>query len=312
MLIAESDFKWFIDNFHHTSSRITADENGFIKASEFKRVASSSRNLNTKQYRQMMKLAVDRDYATDNSESQNDCKYAIRFNSSLVPVRLFDKELLTDLVFDNLPHLSELRPNIEKASRARIECWKIHKLYWLDVQKALTIYENTEEFKADFLPIHTNKQEFTMTIKKLVYSYEILKYGWNDIQLVDPLKHLNYNDCFKTILMCFCKVRWDIQNNPPVYRPVTQRKRLDSIKKIGINRKDVDILSKGMILEADDIPGRYAALNWLIKAAKQSQNDKVKKALSELEALIKTQANVVYTIVNRLSRKNDKKNMPEK
>jgi hypothetical protein len=305
----DSELQWFINKFSPIYSTLTSDKNGFIVASEFRRVSSSSdkAKFNIKKFRELMKSSVP-DFATDNGMSTYSSKYAIRFNLSPVPARLFDKELLTDLVFDNLPHLSELRPNVERASRARIECWKIHKLYWLDVQKALTIYENTEEFKADFLPIHTNKQEFTITIKKLVYSYQILKHGWNDIQLVDPLKHQNYNDCFKTILMCFCKVRWDIQNNLLVYGSVTQRKRLDSIKANGINRQDVNRLSKGMILEPDDIPGRYAALNWLIKAAKQSQNDNVKKALNELEALLKIQANEVYTIVNRLSRKNDKKN----
>jgi predicted negative regulator of RcsB-dependent stress response len=53
--------------------------------------------------------------------------------------------------------------------------------------------------------------------------------------------------------------------------------------------------------ERCDVAGRYAALNWLIKAAKQSQNHEVKQALGKLEALLKTQSDEVYTLVNRLS-----------
>jgi hypothetical protein len=295
--ITESDFNWFIDSFYHTSLRMERDKKGFIKASEFKRVASSSKNLNTGQYRQLMKLAVDKDYATDNDNSPNNCKYAIRFNSSPVPVRLFDKDLLADRVLKFLPPLYLLEVNSDTGEITDGEDWKIHNIYWSSIIGSLIVHENTGEFKTNFSS--RDEQFFIVGLKKWVYVYEILKYGWNEIAWADPFKKENYNDCFKCILMCASESHWRNRHKNLINRPVTQRKRLDSIKSNGINRQDVDRLRHGMAWNRDDIAGIYAALNWLKEAAKQSQDPHVKSALSRLKEIDKEIEMGVYTIVRR-------------
>jgi hypothetical protein len=305
MSITESDFQWFINNFDPTLSKMTKDEKGFIKASEFKRVASSSRNLNAKQYKELMKLAVDRGYATDNDKSPTDCKYAIRFSSSPVPVRLFDKDLLMDKpFFDNLATATLLRENLCIGDfRADYESWIIHTFYWQCVHRALVIYENTGEFKTGFLPENIDKQRFDVIVNRLTCAYEILKYGWNDIQLAYSLKNDNYNDCFKYLLEDLCEIKWKCRHENLMDSHHTQRKRLDDIRQNRVNRKDGGRLLFGDTNQNKDPAGHSFTMKWLIEVAKQSEDPNVKSALSRLEKILKEQEKGVYRIVRGLSRK---------
>jgi hypothetical protein len=301
----DSNFEWFISSFCLNSSNLNRDVNEFIKASEFKRVASSSRNINSGGYRQLMKLSVDRGYATDNGMNPSHSKYAIRFNSSSTTARLFDRELLeNNLFFDNLARVTSIELIFHTGEfEADFENRIIHTTYWQGVHRAFILYEDTGEFKADFLPCHLDKQSFVLMIRKWVCVYEILKYGWNDIQLLDPLRHQNYNDCFKSILKCFCEIYWSARHENQINRPQTQRKALDNIKNTSVNRKDVDKLRHGLDWKRDDDAGRYAAMNWLKKAVVQNTNTNVISALQQLEIIQKEQEEAVYTKVGRQERR---------
>ena len=302
----DSRLEWFIGKFYRTFSTTKADRNGFIIASEFRRFGDKA--ITNGQYRQLMKLAVDRDYATDNGIAPNQCKYAIRFNSSLVNVRLFDKDLFVVDLFGNLP------PGEIFATSTDIEKWKIHKDYWLSVIESLIIYENTGEFKTNFSP--RDERLFIFGIKKWVYVYEILKYGWKEIKLYEnlkyekseielahTLKHQSHNDCFKYILMCVCKSHWNNRHVNLVNRPYTQRKVLDDINNKGISgggiEKLIEKLLVGINWERNKIADHCASLNWLIEAAKQIQNGEVKRALEELLETLEEIKATSYTIVNR-------------
>jgi hypothetical protein len=301
MSITELDFQWFINNFYHNLSRMKADEKGFIRASEFKKVGSSSKNINAGQYRELMKLAVDRGFATDNGERPLHNKYAIRFNSSSKSndVTLFDKDLLADRVLKFLPPLYLLEVNPDTGEITDGEDWKTHNIYWSSIIESLIVYENTGEFKTDFL--FRDEQFFIIGVKKWVCVYEILKYGWNEIACTDPFKNKNYNDCFKCILMCASESHWRNRHKNLINRPPTQRKHLSNIKNNGVNEKYIKGLLVGMDWEPIDDVGRYAALNWLKDAAIHIQNDKVAEALKKLLETEQGRNDEVYKIVNRLS-----------
>jgi hypothetical protein len=298
----DSKFDWFVDKFSFTSARLNSDENGFIKALEFRR--SGRKDINSNSYRQLMKMAVDRGYATDNGMNPTHSKYAIRFNSSPTRTRLFDRELLEDYLFFYGLVTSIVRP--QNFCHGYVDDWKLHTLYWLSILRAFIIYEDTGEIETDFLSKSLNKESFNLMVVKLIHAYKILKYGWSNIQLSDPLKHQNYNDCFKSILKCFCEIYWNARHENSINRPQTQRKALDNIKNTVVNEKDVDRLKHDLDWNRDDIAGRYAALNWLKKAVEQSQDLHVKSALQQLESIQKEQAEAVYTKVRRQEKKGNK------
>ena len=305
MLKIDSKFEWFIDKFSCSFSRLKADRNGFVLAQEFRRV--SDKNVSSEQYRKLMKLAVDRHYATDNDTNPNLCKYAIRFNSLPVKVTLFDEDLFMDAAINYLPPLYLLPVNLHTSVETiDDEDWKKCNSYWSSIIESLTVYQKT-----GILPGKNNKL-LQVALKKWICVYEILKYGWNDIELVDPLKKGNYNNCFKCIFMCASISHWGNLHKNLINRPHTQRKYLINIKNNGVNRKDIEGLLLGISWDrGDDVAERYAALNWLKEAAKQSKDHRVKRALKQLE----TQQDIedaVYTIVNRLSDKKRQEKYAEK
>ena len=305
MSSVDSKIERFIDKFSLTSSTLKADENGFIKASEFRR--AGSKDLSSPQYRALMKLAVDRGCAVDNGMSQTHSKYAIRFNSSPVKVTLFDEDLFMDAAINYLPPLYllpvDLYTNVETIDN---EDWKECNSYWSSIVESLIIYQKT-----GVLPGKNNKL-LQMALKKWICVYEILKYVWTDIELADPLKKGNYNNCFKCIFICASISHWENLHKNLINRPHTQRKHLSNIKNNGVNRKDIEGLLQGITWDrGDDVAERYAALNWLKEAAKQSKDHRVKRALKQLE----TQQDIedaVYTIVNRLSDKKRQEKYAEK
>lgn len=300
MLDIDSELQWFIDKFSPIYSTLTSDKNGFIVASEFRRVSSSSdkAKFNIKKFRELMKSAVP-DFATDNGMSTYSPKYAIRFNLSPVTATLFDENLLTDKILKFLPPLYLLEVNPDTGEITDGEDWNIHNIYWSSIIESLIVYENTGEFKTNFSP--RDERFFIIGVKKWVYVYEILKYGWNEIAWADPFKKENYNDCFKCVLMCASESHWRNRHKNLINRPPIQRKHLSDIKNNGVNKKYIKGLLVGMDWEPIDDVGRYAALNWLKEAAKQSQNDKVVEALKKLLETERGRNDEVYTIVNRLS-----------
>ena len=214
MLKIDSKFEWFIDKFSCSFSRLKADRNGFVLAQEFRRV--SDKTVSSEQYRKLMKLAVDRHYATDNDTNPNLCKYAIRFNSSPVKVTLFDENLFMDAAINYLPPLYLLPVNIRTSVETTDdEDWKKCNSYWSSIIESLTVYQKT-----GILPGKNNKL-LQVALKKWICVYEILKYGWNDIELADQLKKGNYNNCFKCIFICASISHWENLHKNLINRPYT-------------------------------------------------------------------------------------------
>jgi hypothetical protein len=304
-------FEWFINKFSPDVSRLNANSKGFILAKEFRRVGDKT--IKNNQYRQLMKLAVP-DFATDNGMTSSHSKYAIRFNSSPVTVTLFDENLLTHQILKFLPPLYLLEVNPDTGEITDGEDWKTHNIYWSSIIESLIVYENTGEFKTNFSS--RDEQFFIIEVKKWIYVYEILKYGWDKIksyenlkyerdnELAHTLKHQNHNDCFKYTLMCASESHWRNRRVDLVNRPYMQRKILDNInntKNNGVNEKDIKALLKDINWERNKISDHCAALNWLIEAAQQIQNDEVKRALIQLLETRREIKEAVYLIVNRRS-----------
>jgi hypothetical protein len=186
-----NDFDLLISKFKGKSGLITATTI---------REKGIARNENAQYRRSLLASAVIAGYAQHNGELPTHNKYGIYFNTedraNPAVGRTFDPSVLNHSDVTNFP------PRRLKTS-SNIEYWNRHKALWVDIYALLCGFQLNEKINLELLPAYYHpdlKQVVSMKARELIFTYKMLKIGWDEIEKHLSSNGYNYNDLFQTIL----------------------------------------------------------------------------------------------------------------
>jgi len=302
-----NDFDLLVSKFKDKSGLITAT------VISKKGIARSE----TPQYRRdLLQMAVEQGYASSNGKHPNHNKYGIYFNDKnrvkVIVKKTFDPSVLNPENFIDLPpHSLKNGLNIKE-----IESWNAHQKYWLSIYQLLCGFQIEGKINLELLPAWYYpdlKGEISLSARRLIVIYKILKLGWSDLEKHFPLGKCGYNVMFQKILQSKSAHLLKKSSIKIIDRPRTQLDYLRELRdrKAELSAIDREILSRKFLGNNFDtsrqihLDNKYIFGNdmFIKHMFGSTQNSDIKKLLVELDKL---NEDVKTSAIKTLNRKNDK------
>jgi hypothetical protein len=311
-----NDFDLFISKFK--------DKRGLIIATDIskKNIARSE----TPQYRRdLLWMAVEQGLARSNKKQPTDNKYGIYFNDKnrvrVIVEKTFDPSALDPVNFIDLPpHSLKNGLNIKE-----IENWNAHQVYWLSVYQLLCGFQIEEKINLKLLPAWYYpdlKGEISLSARRLIVIYKILKLGWSELEKYFPLGEYGYNVMFQKIVESKSAHLLKQSSIKIIDRPRTQIDHVHELRngKAELTESDREIISRKFFggnlnnymqihLGKNHIFGHDGFVKFMFES---TQNSDIKKCLVELEELGEDVKTSAIKTLRRMTDKNRTSNFEEK
>ena len=197
-----------------------------------------------------------------------------------------------------------------------IESWNAHQKYWLSIYQLLCGFQIEGKINLELLPAWYYpdlKGEISLSARRLIVIYKILKLGWSDLEKHFPLGKCGYNVMFQKILQSKSAHLLKKSSIKIIDRPRTQLDYLRELRdrKAELSAIDREILSRKFLgnnfdtsrqihLDNKHIFGNDMFIKHMFGS---TQNSDIKKLLVELDKL---NEDVKTSAIKTLNRKNDK------
>jgi hypothetical protein len=187
----ESDFIKFTEKFKSSKGLVNST---MINKARIAREQSS-------QYRRnLLAHAVSKGMAWSNDKHYTHNKYGIHFNAedrvNLAVESTFDSSVL------NHPNIIDLPPRRLKNS-SNIEHWNRQKEEWIEIYILMCSFQLNGKINLELLPAwyhHDLKKIVSMKTREIIFIYEMLKLGWDEIGEYFSSNNRDYNDLFQEVL----------------------------------------------------------------------------------------------------------------
>ncbi len=189
-------------------------------------------------YRNLMKMLVDRGLAFDNREIITSGDYKISFNLN-AKERFFHQpetpRFFSEYFFNSFkysPLLAEEKWFISNSDQKSLDCFEKVSLEWKVILDTLSVLDNTGHIELDpsySQHIDKNAKDIILsTAKGFASLYKLLEIGWDELKADYP-EFKSYDGLFKYILKDRAHADFEICRTPPKETIYADLKRIQSV-----------------------------------------------------------------------------------